>query len=109
MRNRVCMILPRLCTLKNKLASDCDDIGVQLSMGRRTLLAATLRLIDGVPSENNEAVSKEFSTYETLTKCFCHKLKISKNNWKNSRMNLLAVTLTYLHLGEVVEEGPDGL
>ena len=47
-----------LCTLKNELASDCDDIGVQLSMGRRTLLAATRRLIDGVPSENTRAVSK---------------------------------------------------
>lgn len=39
-------------TLKNAVASDWDDIGVQFSIGRRTLLVATRRLKDGVPSRN---------------------------------------------------------
>jgi len=38
-------------TLKKALASDCDEMGVQFNIGRRTLLAATRRLNDGLPSE----------------------------------------------------------
>ena len=44
------------CTLKNELASFGDAIGVQLSIGRRTLFVATRRLKDWVPSENKLAI-----------------------------------------------------
>ena len=38
-------------TLKKALASDCDEMGVQFNIGRRTLLPATRRLNDRLPSE----------------------------------------------------------
>ena len=72
-------------TLKNELASDCDAIGVQFSIGRRTLLAATLLLIDGVPSENTNIypMSKWFSrNYIWQTKQWLHGRPSNKDHLK---------------------------
>jgi len=58
------------CTLKKALASDCDEMGVQFNIGRRTLLAATRRLNDGLPSEKKVWFSREIcmtSDTETFT------------------------------------------
>lgn len=54
-------------TLKKALASDCDEIGVQFNIGRRTLLAATRRLNDGLPSAKKPSVFKKIGQTSTLT------------------------------------------
>lgn len=54
-------------TLKNALASDCDEMGVQFNIGSRTLLAATRRLNDGLPSEKKNVwwLRKKCKTFDT--------------------------------------------
>lgn len=54
-------------TLKNALASDCDEMGVQFNIGSRTLLAATRRLNDGLPSEKKNVwcSRKKCKTFDT--------------------------------------------
>ena len=102
-----------LCTVrrtgKNALASDCDDMGVQLSIGRRTLLAATRRLKDGVPSENKKEDGLPLLTTRNLR----HESDL--DNFVNFQFrtryvkfqpySCIPLAFTYLYQEEVAGEG----
>ena len=71
-------------TLKNALASECDEMGVQFNIGSRTLLAATRRLNDGLPSEKKKNVwcsRKKCKTFDTDSfPCMAIKQKQQQHN-----------------------------